>query len=188
MKKIFVILCACGALAACTSYEPDLDKAAAVRDEHHRAYRAENGCPLTDDHAAYRECVINTYYKNTPKTFVPAKMEDGRSVAIIRNESTSSYDEETNTYKTERVVVIETVETVTDGESAETTTTTTETKVVPSKSDKTVKQEPTPAPVPEKEQTWWDQYQKNRPATTPAAKPQCPCPDPNEPCPQCVDK
>lgn len=187
MKKILVILGACGALAACTSYEPDLDKATAVRDEHHMAYQAENGCPFTDDHAAYRECVINTYYKKTPKTFVPAKMEDGRSVAIIRNESTSSYDEETNTYKTERVVVIETVETVTGGESAETTTTTTETKVVPSeKPAPAVK--PVPAPVPEKEQTWWDQYEKNRPAPTPAAKPQCPCPDPNEPCPQCVDK
>lgn len=188
MKKIGLILCACGALAACTSYEPNLDKATEIRNEKHMANRVENGCPLTDDHAAYRQCVINTYYKNSPKTFVPAKMEDGRSVAIIRNESTSSYDEETNTYKTERVVVIETVETVT-GEGP-TDNVAPAVQVPPASKAapkaKPAPEKPVPPKAPEKEQTFWEQYQKNKPA--PAPKPQCPCPDPNEPCPQCVDK
>ncbi len=220
MKKLGIILVACGTVAACTSFEPDMDKAAEIRKEAQIQYHEEVGCPMVDDHEAYRNCVIKTYDKNTPKTFVPARLPDGRSVAILRNEETTSYDEQTGTYETERVVVIETVETIAPTTEAvtttETTTTTVEEPAASVTTTTTVTKEPVtqvtetvtttnateptesvtittpvtetePTVVEEKEQTWWDTYQKDKPATKPT-KPQCPCPDPNEPCPQCVDK
>lgn len=41
---------------------------------------------------------------------------------------------------------------------------------------------PMPEPLPEK--TWWETYQE----TKEAPKVVCPCPDPNDPCPQCNSK
>ena len=41
-------------------------------------------------------------------------------------------------------------------------------------------------PVEPKKDTWWETYKKNK--SVKPAEVQCPCPDPNEPCPQCVDK
>ena len=191
MKKLGIVLAACGLVAACTSYEPDQDIAAEKRREAQVAYHQDVGCPMVDDHEAYRNCVINTYYKNSPKTFVPAKLPDGRSVAIIRNDQTSSYDEATDTYKTERVVVIETVETI-SGKPAEAKMPVVETPaptpapVVAEQPKPAPKAEPVPAETEVREQTWWETYQKEKPAEV--AAPQCPCPDPNEPCPQCIDK
>lgn len=210
MKKLGIVLAACGFVAACTSYEPDQDIAAEKRREAQVAYHQDVGCPMVDDHEAYRNCVINTYYKNSPKTFVPAKLPDGRSVAIIRNDQTSSYDEATDTYKTERVVVIETVETI-SGKPAEAKMPVVETPVIETPAptpapvvaeqpkpapkaesvieievESTPKAEPVPAETEVREQTWWETYQKEKPAEV--AAPQCPCPDPNEPCPQCIDK
>lgn len=190
MKKLGAVLVACTTLAACSSYEPDFDVAAETRQEALVAYHQEVGCPMVDDHEAYRNCVIGTYYKNSPKTFVPAKLPDGRSLAIVRNDQTSSYDETTDTYKTERVVVIETVETIKGKPEKVIQSETINTEVV-----ETLPSEPvTPTaeqPVPEVKQepvekTWWETYQKEKPADQ--EKPKCPCPDPNEPCPQCIDK
>lgn len=43
-----------------------------------------------------------------------------------------------------------------------------------------------PMPEPEPEKTWWETYQEEKQPTEP--KIVCPCPDPNDPCPQCVGK
>lgn len=44
---------------------------------------------------------------------------------------------------------------------------------------------PMPQPLPDK--TWWETYQEEQqPAPLPTVV--CPCPDPNDPCPQCVVK
>lgn len=202
MKKLGVVLMACGALAACTSYEPDQDIAAETRREAQVAYHQDVGCPNIDDHEAYRKCVIATYYKGSPKTFVPAKLADGRSLAIVRNDKTTSFDEETNTYKTERVVVIETVETIT-GQEPKIIESKTQTEVIETPAPEPVLAvaeqpepevvvgeavvDPQPEPVEESEKTWWETYQKEKPVEE-TQEPTCPCPDPNEPCPQCIDK
>ena len=196
MKNLGIVLMACGGLVACTSYEPDQDIAAETRREAQVAYHQEVGCPAVDDHEAYRNCVIETYYKGSPKTFVPAKLPDGRSVAIVRNDRTSSYDEETNTYKTERVVVIETVETI-KGQEPKIINSETKTEVIETPAPEPVTampEQPTPnemvveeVVVNEPEKTWWETYQKEKTAEA-IQEPTCPCPDPNEPCPQCIDK
>ena len=177
MKKLSFVLFACTALVGCSSYEPDLDKAAEVRAENRTAFHQEFGCPFTDDHAAYRQCVLNTYYGTHPRTYSVKQDKDGKSIAVIRNESRSSYDAETDTYKTERVIVIETEEKLVPV-PVEVTPQLIEPEVLPP--DLSAVEEPAP------KETWWDTYQKDKPA--PAKEPQCPCPDPNEPCPQCVDK
>lgn len=213
MKKFAIILCAGVAVTACSNFEPDLDMARDIRDENNRLAREEVGCTFAGDHDAYRQCVLNTYYKNKPKTFVTGRTEDGKALAILKNESTSSYDESTGTYKTERVIVIETEERLVDIPTPSPITTTAnlvetvpplpaETKdpVVPAQdpaqnadeivSDTVVNSEtitetvPPPEPILEKEETWWSQYKKQPAQPAPV----CPCPDPNEPCPQCVDK
>ena len=59
--------------------------------------------------------------------------------------------------------------------------------------------EPAPAPVPvaepapvarapEPDPTWWETYQAEKQPEPVPAQPVCPCPDPNDPCPQCFDK
>ena len=50
--------------------------------------------------------------------------------------------------------------------------------------EKPVEVVPMPEPLPEK--TWWETYQEGQPEPEP--KVVCPCPDPNDPCPQCVGK
>ena len=50
--------------------------------------------------------------------------------------------------------------------------------------EKPVEVVPMPEPLPEK--TWWETYQEGQPESEP--KIVCPCPDPNDPCPQCVGK
>ncbi len=57
------------------------------------------------------------------------------------------------------------------------TVTTTETVT-----EKPVEVVPMPEPLPEK--TWWETYQEAQPEP----KVVCPCPDPNDPCPQCTEK
>ena len=47
--------------------------------------------------------------------------------------------------------------------------------------------QPVAAPAPQQDPSWWDSYQQTR--TTPVVtQPVCPCPDPNDPCPQCFEK
>lgn len=209
MKKLAIILCAGAAVTACSNFEPDLDMARDIRDENNRLAREEVGCTFAGDHDAYRQCVLNTYYKSKPKTFVTGRTEDGKALAILKNESTSSYDESTGTYKTERVIVIETEERLVDIPSPSPIAPTadlietvpplpeaTETPAIPDPNDNkvitdTVEEQvaitetvPPPEPILEKEETWWSQYKKQPAPPAPV----CPCPDPNEPCPQCVDK
>lgn len=59
------------------------------------------------------------------------------------------------------------------------TVTTTETVT-----EKPIEVVPMPEPLPEK--TWWETYQEEKAPEAP--KVVCPCPDPNDPCPQCNPK
>jgi len=179
MKKLPVVLCTCLALAGCTTFEPDIDRAAANRDAERQAYHEEFGCHFAGDHDSYRDCLLHTYQSNKPKSFSVTQDEKGRTVAIIKDETKQSYDKSTDTYKTERVIVIETEERLVP----------VPTPVVENCDalpEPTV--EPTPAVEPKQapKDTWWETYKKNK--SVEGNDVQCPCPDPNEPCPQCVDK
>ena len=179
MKKWTILAAVCVALAGCHLYEADMDKATAERNERRAAYHQEFGCPFTDDHAALRECVIKTHLAHKPKTYRPSETEDGKALAIVRDETTSSFDEEKNTYKTERVIVIETEERL---EPLPTTT-----AIIPFTVEKLSEEEIDKTPVEQVEQedrSWWEK----QPKTEAPAEPECPCPDPNDPCPQCVEK
>jgi len=62
-------------------------------------------------------------------------------------------------------------------------------KVVTVTTTETVVEKPlevVPAPKPLPNETWWETYQKEKAPTEP--KVVCPCPNPNDPCPQCVTK
>ncbi|MBQ9090612.1 MAG: hypothetical protein IJY58_06150 [Alphaproteobacteria bacterium] len=62
-------------------------------------------------------------------------------------------------------------------------------KVVTVTTTETVVEKPlevVPAPKPLPNETWWETYQKEKAPAQP--KVVCPCPDPNDPCPQCVTK
>lgn len=220
MRKTTLVLCTLLGVAACAPYETDLAKGQMERDQRRALARQEMGCQLTDDHLAYRDCLIKTYKNQKPKTYTTTIDENGKSVAVVKNETKQSYDEESGTYKTERVIVIETEEklvpvpvlteetvvtevptetTVTTTTSANETKTTTQTVktevesvavaapvVEPAVKDaEPVAEEPV-AQAPAERETWWGEYQKNKEPVK--AEPQCPCADPNEPCPQCVDK
>ena len=217
MKKSSLILCSTLALSGCMfGFDPDIDSAAETRADHHEAYRQEFGCPLTDDHEAYRACLVNTYKNTHPKTYVTEQNENGKSVAVIKNETKTSYDKNTDTYKTERVIVIETEERLVpvpvpppvlaplppeevkpvepaptfdpnafencDDEIVDVEA------PLPEPEPSVVKQTPPPPPAKPEPTTWWDAYQKDKDLAPAPKKPVCPCADPNDPCPQCVDK
>ena len=211
MKKSSLILCSALALSGCMfGFDPDVDSAAETRAEHHEAYRQEFGCPLTDDHEAYRTCLVNTYKNTHPKTYMLEQAENGKSVAVIKNETKTSYDKDTDTYRTERVIVIETEERlvpvpapVMPVENIKPVEPTPDVDLVdiddPCDDDEVVgfiddletkSQSATPPPPTVKPEptTWWDTYQKDKDTAPAAKKPVCPCADPNDPCPQCVDK
>ena len=192
MKKLPVILCTCLAVAGCTTFDPDLDRSAARREADREAYHQEFGCHFAGDHDSYRTCLLNTYHAEKPKTFSVTQDEKGRSVAIIKDETKQSYDKSTDTYKTERVIVIETEERLVPVPVAPAPVPVAPTPVVETCDDETVLEPLPPEPVVEApapttvdpKDTWWDTYKKNK--TVEDTK--CPCTDPNEPCPQCVDK
>ena len=110
MKKLPAILAICTALSGCSHMDANLDSAQETRNANRDAYRQEFGCTFTDDHASYRNCLLNTYYSSKPKTYSTSTNKEGKSIAIVKNERNSSYNKDTNTYKTERVIVIETEE------------------------------------------------------------------------------
>ena len=92
MKKLSLILGVCVALTGCSLMETDLQIAQEKRDANRTAYRQEFGCTATDEHADYRDCLLNTYYNSKPKTFSTHTNKDGKSVAVIKNETKESYD------------------------------------------------------------------------------------------------
>ncbi len=62
-------------------------------------------------------------------------------------------------------------------------------KIVTVERKETVVEKPlevVPAPQPLPDKTWWETYQEEKQPTKPTVV--CPCPDPNDPCPQCVTK
>ena len=271
MKKLLCLGVALTFVSACTTFEADLDKAAEKRAESRAEVRAEIGCQFTDDHDAYRRCVLATYHNNKPKTYAISQTCSGQPLAIVSQGAPITTGAQTKT------VVTETVVTRTQQSAPVTTTTTTTTAQVPvtpsvvqsplptapvaqqqfavapaqvrvvSKSpvvsscnspkgncyyqsndvyqmevpvaqvetthvvpcpsctqapvvvqqpkavtvertetvvEKPVEVVPMPQPLPEK--TWWETYQEEKQPAQP--KVVCPCPDPNDPCPQCVTK
>lgn len=206
MRQILSLTFALTLLSACSGYDPDLDKAAKERGLSREDIRNSVGCQFADDHATYRKCIIATYESSKPKTFLSETRSDGKAVAIVSEGEVKPTDpsmftpQETNTCITgnvlpgsvapctfqtqelyevqlppcptcppapvpeeEKVVTISTTETVTE---------------------KPVEVVPTPEPMPEK--TWWETYKEEQPTPKPSVV--CPCPDPNDPCPQCVTK
>ena len=196
MKKMSLIFGICVALAGCSTMDTNLESAQETRDANRDSFRQEFGCGPADEHAAYRNCLLNTYYANKPKTFSTYVNKDGQSVAVIKNETKESYDADTNTYKTERVIVIETEERLVPAPVA--TPVPEEPKEEPVvETEETISEEIISEEIPTKEEiapveptpqkTWWDTYQEEKEVEE-TDEPVCPCDDPNDPCPQCVDK
>lgn len=192
MKKLLSLTLALTLLSACSSYEPDMDTAAKERSQKREEIRQTIGCQFADDHAAYRKCLISTYESSKPKTFAVATGTNGQPIAVVSNGELKPTDpsllmgngvngvgmiapctlQTQEMYETvlqpapveaPKVVTVSTTETITE---------------------KPVEVVPAPAPLPDK--TWWETHQENKPAANAGVV--CPCPDPNEPCPQCVTK
>ncbi len=231
MKKLSSLVPVLALLAGCTSYNPDIDVAAEQRAQNRSEIRAEIGCQFADSHAAYRECLLNTYNKNKPRTYCTTTTETGASVAVVSEGEVLPTNEAIMQQAAIRtgmvtvqpmpvvapaptVIPITPQETVpcttapgqpctyqTTGEVYEmevpatpcgaaecpplmegpktVTVTTTETVT-----EKPIEVVPAPEPLPEK--TWWETYQEEKAPEAP--KVVCPCPDPNDPCPQCNPK
>ncbi len=190
MKKILTLALMCAAVSGCW-YKIDYTKENA---ENRAIKRSVEGCQMTDDHAAYRDCVIQTQLKQSPKTYKTAELPDGQPVAIIRSAKATETGKEVN-------IVIEKVEIVTPvvAQPVITQPVIAEEVVVKEEIITPVKQEPkvvkqevvvkeeiiTPAKPVQTEKTWWETYQANK---VPPQKAVSPCNDPNVSCPQCYEK
>lgn len=174
-KNILGIIAVCLALSACYYYNPE-DRGA-ERAEKLAMKRAFEGCLLIDDHEAYRNCLLTTMQQNSPKTFITAEDSNGNPLAIIK--SNTPCDETCSTAQT--IVKTEIKTTVTEEPA----------KVIKTEivdiATTTEPVEPTKVVEEPKEKTWWENYQENKPEDKPAEV-KCPCEDPNDPCPQCVEK
>ena len=174
VKNILGIMAVCLSLSACYYYNPDDQRAA--RTEKLAMKRASEGCIYTDDHEAYRNCLLATAAQNSPKTFVVAEDSNGRPLAIIK--SNVPCDETCKASQT--VVKTEVKTTVTEEPEKVIKTEVVEMPISQPETIDVVVEEP-------KEKTWWENYQENKPEDKPTEV-KCPCEDPNDPCPQCVEK
>lgn len=233
MKKISSLVPVLALLAGCTSYNPDIDVAAEQRAQNRSEIRSEIGCQFADTNATYRECLLNTYKRNKPKTYCTTTTETGDAVAVVSKGEVQPTNEaimaqaaiktgivtvapapvapapvampnviqiDTNgvpcstvpgqpcTYQTQGEVYEMQVPPTPCGapecpplmEGPKTVTVTTTETVT----EKPIEVVPAPEPLPEK--TWWETYQETKEPEAP--KIVCPCPDPNDPCPQCNPK
>ena len=184
-KNILGILAICLGLSACYYYNPD-DRGA-ERAEKLAMKRAYEGCVYTDDHAAYRNCLLTTAAQNSPKTFTVAEDSNGRPLAIIKSDTPC--DGTCN--GTQAVLKTDVKTTVTEEPAKVIKTEIVEVPVVHDEPlDITVEKTPQAIDITveePKEKTWWDNYQENKPEEAPTEV-KCPCEDPNDPCPQCVEK
>lgn len=217
MKKLVSLGVALTLLSACTQFDPDLEASAEKRAENRAQIRSEIGCQFADDHAAYRRCLLSTYENSKPKTFTASQDASGQPLAVVSNGaskgvvsprssasdtsaatpvanaqpvgltavscgevSSPCFYQTTDLYEmnlptpapvVEQQYVVEQPKVVTVEQ--------TETVV-----EKPVEVVPMPQPLPDK--TWWETYQEEKQPEQP--KIVCPCPDPNDPCPQCVTK
>ena len=225
MKKLLCIGVALTLLSACSTFEPDLDKAAEERAENRAEIRNEIGCQFANDHDAYRRCLISTYENNKPKTFTTAQDCSGQPVVVVSSGKTQGMvyadgvitqagstqtTATTQTTTTTQVPVHQlsavpcgtqagdcfyTTQALYEAQVAPCTTcapkqvVVEQPKIVTVEQTETIEEKPVevvPAPQPLPDKTWWETYQEEKQPVKPTVV--CPCPDPNDPCPQCVTK
>lgn len=103
MKKLLPAVLMLTALAGCTWYQTDYTQENA---ENRAIQKSIEGCKMSDDHAAYRECLIQTQLNNSPKTYTTSELPNGEPLAIIRGTKMKETEKEVK-------VVIEKVEILT---------------------------------------------------------------------------
>ena len=148
--------------------------------------------------------VLNTYYMQHPKTYETHELANGQPVAVVSNGPVACRGPECRTMPVPplppskpQIVPYSTTETTTvetkctkKYQTQEASVITTE--VLPTPAPVIVTQTETVAPVPavepDPDPTWWETYQAEKKPEPVSAQPVCPCPDPNDPCPQCFDK
>lgn len=179
LKHIFCAIVGFSLLTACYPFKTDDPDGRAQRIAERRSIA---GCGEWDDHEGYRDCVIATANAQTPKTYITAEDSDGRAIAVMK--STKPCEGYCPPANTKTVIQTEVIRTV---EVTPTKTTTTVVPVVAQEETIKVVETPKTETIQETEKTWWQDYQENK-KPEPASTIKCPCPDPNDPCPQCVDK
>lgn len=205
MKRYLLVVLGCSLLGACISHETNLQAAQEKRDAALAQKRAENGCTFIRDHDAYRQCVMNTYYMQHPRTYETHELTNGQPVAIISNQAAGcgcggatgcmagcttkvaplpASGPQVVPYATSESTTVET--TCTQNYQAQEASVTT-TEVLPPPPPVQITTQPAPVVEPEPDPTWWETYKAEKKVEV-VPQPVCPCPDPNDPCPQCVDK
>ena len=208
MKKYLAVILGSSLLCACVYHETDFQAAQQERDAALALKRAQVGCSFIRDHDAYRQCLMNTYYGQQPKNYEVREMTNGQPVAIIGGADSSvapcyscSQGCATPSYYQMQAQIAPlppsgpqivpyttsestTVETLCSKNYVAQEASFSTREVIPAVQPKPL---PKPQIQPLPDPTWWQQYQANK-QTLVVKKPVCPCPDPNDPCPQCVEK
>ncbi len=211
MDKRCGVLIACILLGGCIGHETNFQASQEERDAMLLNKRMKEGCQFVRDQDAYRECLLNTYYSQYPKGYRTAELSDGEPIAIVSEARASSCTGTQNQRMVNQVAPLPSVGPQIIPYSTREVTTTdsvyTHDYVMPQatvvKTQEVVAQvpveqplpvvqpvvmpQPVQTPIPQQDPTWWENYQQNRTAPV-VSKPVCPCPDPNDPCPQCFEK
>ena len=197
MKKHLLVLLGCSLLGGCVAYETNLQDTQEKRDMALMQKRSETGCTFIRDHDAYRQCILNTYYMQHPQTYETHELTTGQPIAVISNPSCGqpgcaakvaplpASGPQIVPYATSESTTVET--TCTQNYQAQEASVTT-TEVIPPPPPVKIVTEPVPVVEPDPDPTWWETYQAEKKPEPVPAKPVCPCPDPNDPCPQCFEK
>lgn len=199
MKKHLLVVLGCSLLGACVAHETDFQVAQEKRDMALLQKRSEIGCTFIRDHDAYRQCVMNTYYMQQPQGYETHELTTGQPIAVISNPGCGSAGcankvaplpaggPQIVPYSTSESRTVETTCTQ-NYQAQEASVTTTEVLPPPAPVQIVTQSAPEPVPVAEPEPTWWETYQSEKKPEPVPVHPVCPCPDPNDPCPQCFDK
>ena len=201
MKQYLFLVLSASLLGACVSHETDFQVAKDKREAALLQKRSEAGCTFIRDHDAYRQCIMNTYYMQHPQGYETQELTTGQPIAVISNPiggcgcgaptCTSGCAMKVAPLPASRPQIIP----YSTSESTTVETTCTQNYQAQEASVTTTEVLPPPAPVqivtqpaPDPDPTWWETYQAEKKPEPVPAKPVCPCPDPNDPCPQCVEK
>jgi len=213
MNKKWAILLGCALLCGCVGHETNLQAAQEERDAMLLNKRMKEGCQFVRDQDAYRECLLNTYYSQYPKGYRTAELVDGEPIAIVSESKTTSCEASKSQRMVSQVAPLPNLNgpQIVPYSTSEVTTidsTYTQDYVAPQqatvvKTQEIVAQVPVAQPIPtvqpvvmpqpvavppsQQDPSWWDSYQQTRVEPV-VARPVCPCPDPNDPCPQCFEK
>lgn len=180
MNNFFKLILVTSCLTGCMSLE---DRGISTK-ESSKANQETSTCSFLDENGKMRRCIEKKYKQNTPKTYSTGVLTNGDPIAVLNETENTQIkvyqpiDKETQKEVSQPVIVTET---------------TIQNTVISIPSEETATEETTVEETTQDSQKWWavsvkEEITTDEETTLGYKELDCPCADPNTPCPECFDK